>query len=249
MDWSSWLPDFGEWGTKALDWFKGIPEQLISPDFLIPAAVAGGGMYLQNRALQNAQVRQENELAQQLANQQSFQAPVRETIQRQAFERSTPEVERETTALQRRLAGGLDDYLTAARETMPTEARVGRLSSDYTSGLAGMSAEEAARRARLNTAWAGLAAPTQQRFEQGLRDVGHGSTIGAAQSDANTLAQSGQLALARAGQPSGSQLLLGDLLTQGGSALAAGSLMRPKIKPKVPNLGDPANAALVMGRP
>ena len=105
---------------------------------------------------------------------------------------------------------------------MPAEARAGRLSSDYTSGLAGMSAEEAARRARLNSGLGGARRADPAALRAGPEGRRSRLDDRCRAVDAETLAQSGQLALARAGQPKGGQLLIGDLLTQGGGALAAG---------------------------
>ena len=226
-----WL-DFSDIGSRAASWFgdalSSLPQQLLSADFLLPAALGAGGLYLQSNALKKAQQRQNEAVEQARLDQSALQQPVTATVDRMAFERSTPEVEKETTGLQRVLASNLDDYIAKARESMPTSATTGRVSSDYTTGLKTQSAEEAERRARLNAAWANLAAPQQQQFAQGIRDTGHNTTIANANADANTLARNASLNIQKAGEPSSSQLMIGDLLSTGGNALAANALLRPK---------------------
>ena len=230
-DWLDGL-DFGDIGQRALSWagdsLSSIPQQLLSADFLLPALLSGGGMYMQNKALKDAQKRQQDVINQSMADTSAMQVPVSNAVNQMSFERSTPQVEQETTALQRQIGAGLDDYLTKAREVMPAEARSGRLSTDYTSGMATMSAEEAARRKRLNEAFASLSAPTQQQFEQGVRDTGYGTTINNANADSMTLARDAALKAEKAGQPSGGQLTLGQLLSTGGGALASNALLKPK---------------------
>lgn len=228
-DWLDFsVPDvLSDLGSRASAWLSGLPQQLLSPEFLIPAAASAGGFFLQNKALKDAQQKQQQIIDQSIADQSAMQVPVNEAVSRMAYERSAPQVQQETATIGQKLAGGLDDFISKARESMPADARSGRLSSDYTTGLDTMKEGEAARRARINNAWANLTAPTQQQFEQGVRDTGYNTTIGNATSDAGVLARNSSQKINQA-QPSGGQLMLGNALQTGGAALATNALLRPK---------------------
>lgn len=231
--------DFLDWiggglsdlGGRAASWLSeglsSVPSKLLSADVLLPAAIAGGGMYLQNRAVKDAQKQQNAITERGLAEQQAMQQPVAQAINQQAFDYSAPQVQDETDRIRVRLAGNLDDYIGAARESFPEEARTGRVSSDYTTGMSSMRAGEDDRRSRLNAAWANLMAPGQQQFEQGMRDTGYGTTVANANADAGVLANANALEAAKV-QPSGSKMLIGDLMKGAGSGMAMSSLLRPK---------------------
>lgn len=236
MDWLDELLSkigggFTDFGSKAADWLgeglKSIPSTLTSADFLVPAAIAGGGMLLQNSAINKAARQQQDVTNRGIEEQAAMQAPITQALDQMTYERSTPAVQAETDKVRTRIAGNLDDYIGAARASFPEEARSGRVSSDYTTGAATMKADEAARRAKMNSAWANLMAPQQQQTEQGLRDLGYASTIGNATADAGTLASANALDASKI-QPSGSKMLIGDLAKAGGSAFAMNSLLRPK---------------------
>lgn len=205
---------------------------------LIPAALSIGGMLMQKNAADDAQDRQQAQLNSMLARDARYADRAQQMVQKTAEDyrpqvREPAEQQAEDTAYQ-----SLASRLTTGANAMPTAAVAGRVSDDFLTDQAKRTAMETGRAADTARLMAKLRAPNDLRFGEGLTRANNAAEIGSLSADRSNMATAGRNDAQVAGQPSGTQMMLGDLATGAGTAMLGKRLLAGAKKQAEPVIMD-----------
>lgn len=102
----------------------------------------------------------------------------------------------------------------------------GKVSGDFTTGKAARTASELQRSTDLAKLFAKVRGPSDMRAGEAITNADFASQGGTNAANRGFMANAGGMDATVAGRPNGTQMLLGDALTQGGTGMLAGTLAK-----------------------